>query len=152
MHAQAPKWLESVRVSGMTRCLVAFMLALCCLDASSQDVGAGQLFSGRLLNIRAPNSDGWKFGASSNAGMGFARRGAAPDEIYGAQVILFALPESTDRDEFVSLIKQDVERDTPPERFTTIEANFEYMGQRGYPCVRYKGLFDDKQAATSLFG
>lgn len=132
----------------MTRCLVALVLGVCCLHASAQGVAAGQVFTWSSLTIRAPNSEGWRLGFSSDTIMAFGRRGPASNESYTAQVILFELPESRDRDDFVSLIKQGIEKDTSPERFTTIEASVEYTEQRSYPCVRYKGLLQDKQART----
>jgi len=109
------------------------------------------MFSGGLLNVRAPNSEGWKLVNSSGAGMAFGREGTASNESYIAQVSLFALPKSKDRDEFVTLIKQGVERDTSPDRFKSLEANYEYTEERGYPCVKFTAVTEDTKAKTSSF-
>lgn len=108
----------------------------------------GQLFPGSFLNIRAPNSEGWMLLDASRQGMAFARRGASSDESYTARVFLLALPESKDRDEFVAFIRKSTEENTSPERFNSIEYNYEYTDKRGYPCVRVKSLMDDTKART----
>ena len=35
-------------------------------------------------------------------------------------------------------------------RFVALETGFEAIDARGYPCVRFKELFDDKEARTSV--
>ncbi|MFA5243651.1 MAG: hypothetical protein WC029_14675 [Sulfuricella sp.] len=120
--------------------------------ASADIVVPRQLFPGGLLNVRAPNAEGWEIVSSSEAGMAFAHRGAYTNENYVAQVSLFALPETKNPDEFVALIKRGVENDTPAERFKSLESGYEYTGQRGYPCVRFKGVTVDTKAKTSSFG
>ncbi len=37
----------------------------------------------------------------------------------------------------------------PPSRFEPLEANYEFTDLRGYPCVRYKCLYNDKEALTT---
>jgi len=138
----------------MTLIHIVFAFTISCLlipFANGQTVAPGQLFSGDLLNVRAPNSKGWKQVGSSGAGMAFARGGASSNESYVAQVYLFALPEWKDGDEFVALIKRGVENDTSPDRFKSLEANYEYTEQRGYPCVRFTGVTEDTKAKTSFF-
>src|SRR5207249_287390 len=108
----------------------------------------GELFPGRVLNIRAPNSEGWMQMHSSNQGMIFVRRGTSPNETYAARVFAVALPESTDRDEFVTLIKQRDRENTSAERFTSVEVKYEYTDKRGYPCVTVEGVADDTKART----
>jgi hypothetical protein len=138
----------------MTRIHIVLAISILCIlapVANAQTVAPGQLFSGSLLNVRAPNSEGWKVVSSSGAGMAFARSGASSNESYVAQVSLFTLPDSKDRDEFIALIKRGVENDTPPERFKSLEANYEYIEQRGYPCIRFTGVTEDTKAKTSFF-
>jgi len=79
----------------------------------------------------------------------FVRRGASPNESYAARVFAVALPQSQDRDEFVALVKQRNQENTSPERFSSIEVNYEYTDKRGYPCVSIKGVADDTMAKTS---
>jgi len=135
----------------MTKFIAVFLgiAALTACQTIQRPLIPGQLFAGNVLNIRAPNSEGWMLMDSSNQGMIFARRGASPDESYAARVFAVALPKSTDRDEFVALIKQSNQENTSPERFKSIEFNFEYSEKRGYPCVKVKGVADDMKARTS---
>ena len=108
----------------------------------------GELFAGKVLNVRVPNSEGWVLLGSSGQGMAFFRRGSSPNESYVARVFVVALPESTNRDEFVALVKQKEEKGTSPERFTSVVINYEYTDKRGYPCVTVKSVADDTKART----
>lgn len=108
----------------------------------------GQLFQDSFLNVRAPNSEGWVLLDSSRQGRAFARRGVSSNDSYVAKVYGLALPEFKDRNEFVALIKQRTEAGTSPERFNSIEFNYEYTEKRGYPCVMVKGIMDDTKART----
>ena len=86
---------------------IAVLLGIAVLTACQtmpRPVAPGQLFPGRFINIRAPNSEGWMQLHSSPQGMAFVRR-ASPNETYAARAFVVALPESQDRDEFVALIK-----------------------------------------------
>lgn len=118
----------------------------------AQTVTPGKLYHGWAVDIHAPNSRGWTQIQESHTGIAFARSGKAKNESYIAQVELFSIPEIKTRDEFVALIKRGAENDSPPDRFTTLEANFEYTEERGYPCVLFKGVSEDKKAKTSFFG
>jgi len=79
----------------------------------------------------------------------FFRQGASPNESYAARVFVVPLPESTDRDEFLALVKRRNQENTSPERFSSIEVNYGYTEKRGYPCVSTKGVADDTKARTS---
>ena len=133
----------------MARLHIAFAIAVPFLFANcakAQTVAPGQLYTGPLLTFRAPTSEGWRVLRSSNVGMAFIRAGDFSFESYVAQVAIFALPESTQRDEFVALVKQGVEKDYS-KRFMSIEATYAYTEERGYPCVRVKALAEDTKAA-----
>ncbi|MEO7385351.1 MAG: hypothetical protein ABIX37_00285 [Gammaproteobacteria bacterium] len=68
-----------------------------------------------------------------------------------ASVLAFALGETASSEEFVALIKQGIDKDTSPDRFTTIDETIEYTDARGYPCVKYQGTAEDKKARIPLF-
>ena len=138
--------------------LLAF--ALCGLapaGASAQDaahqvgrsVKPGQLFAGRLLNVHAPESFGWIFTGYVNNGLGFARKGAAQDESYGAQAVLFDLPPTSSSEDLVAVVRNRVESANPPPRFAALESDYAFSDRRGYPCVRFRGSFDDREALTA---
>lgn len=51
----------------------------------------------------------------------------------------------------MALIKQGIENDTSPDRFTVSNATYDYTDARGYPCVQYQATTEDKKARISLF-
>ena len=110
---------------------------------------AGLLYKGDYINIRSPNSDGWTLQDSSTAGMVFAKSGAEPNETFAAQVGMFPLAPTNNKEEFVSLIQQGADSDTDNERFDIIESEFNYSEERSYPCVEASAILEDKQAWTS---
>ncbi len=129
---------------------IAILLGIITLTAcQSVPLIPGKLFSGPFINVRSPNSEGWRLLDSSDRGMIFVRRGASPEESYAARVFAVALPESTDRDEFVALVKRHFQDNTSPERFRYLETNCEYTEKRGYPCVSIKAVADDTKASPS---
>ncbi len=108
----------------------------------------GQLIADRFLNVRVPNSEGWVLLDASVQGRAFARRGASSGDSYIAKVSGLSLPEFKDSHEFVSFIKQHFEKNVSPDRFKSIENNYEYTEKRGYPCVQVKGGSVDTKAQT----
>ena len=128
--------------------LLGIVVLAGCQAVQQRPLIPGQFFSGSFLNIRAPNSEGWMLLDSSSQGMAFARRGVSSSESYAARVFVFALQESKDRDKFVTLIRKLTEENTSPERFKSIEYNYEYTEKRGYPCVKVKGVMEDTKAGT----
>jgi hypothetical protein len=140
----------------MKRLIQTPAIALCVLATTSahaqspgEAIMPGQLFEGGLLNVRAPDSSGWLLAGAGNNGMAFARRGTDTNETYAAQVILFKLPPTQSNAEFVEAIKSRVDMVNPPSRFVVLEVNYEYTNHRSYPCVRYKSVYDDKEALTT---
>lgn len=132
--------------------ILASLLALSpMVQAKERAVAPGQRFPGPILNINAPNSEGWKLMESSGGAMVFARGGTSGSDSFIAAVLRFALPEAQSKDDFVALVKHEVEQDAPPDRFKNIESTFEYSDQRGYACVLYKGTSEDTKAKTSFF-
>lgn len=132
-------------------CCVTLVLASCATapPPAPKPVSPGYLYEGGYLNVRAPNSDGWYLASSSPAGMEFARGGFEQGESFGAQVLMFPLPQTQSEQEFVALIKEGFEADTISERFSVIESEFKYSSERGYPCVAVSSVVEDKQAQTS---
>lgn len=79
-------------------------------------VSPGQLLAGRLLNIRAPNSQGWQLVESKNGDVEFGKHGLAANETYAAQVLAFNPPKSEGPEEFTDFVK-GVAKGMNPERF-----------------------------------
>jgi len=137
------------------RIAYAVLASLCALvplaHAKDKPVVPGQKFVGPILNIRAPNSRGWILLESSGNAVIFARTGTSSGESFVATVSRFPLPETQTTDEFEALVRHDVAKDAPPDRFKSIDATLEMSNERGYACVLYKATAEDTKAKTSLF-
>ncbi|MCB1624345.1 MAG: hypothetical protein KDI32_07140 [Pseudomonadales bacterium] len=120
-------------------------------QAKDEPVVPGQRFEGPILNIRAPNSAGWKLLESSANAVIFGRAGTTSGESFIAAVLRFPLPDTQTIAEFEELVKHNVERDAPPERFKSIDARFASSNERGYACVLYQATTEDTKAKTSRF-
>jgi hypothetical protein len=126
---------------------VVLGLGACAVPSSGPtfvSVPPGKLYAGGYINIKAPSSEGWLLVRSSAGGMEFGRRGPAPNENFGAQVLMFGLPPTKSTEEFEALVKSGVEKDTDPNRFDVQLATYKYSNERNYPCVRYHSLVQDK--------
>jgi len=135
-------------IIGLVTTVLATYFSLANAQAS---LAPGQLYLGPVINVRAPESEGWKLISSSANGMAFGKRGTSANETYIAQVSFFPLPPTPNREDFVAMIKLAIERDSSAERFKTIKADYDYTDERGYPCVRFNALTEDTKAKTSLF-
>jgi hypothetical protein len=107
------------------------------------------MFKGSYIDVRAPTSEGWHLVDSSVKGMAFAKPGRAPGETFGAQLLMFDLQPTESPEQFVTLIKEAIQKDTDPKRFDIVESSIDYTSERGYPCVRYHAVLNDKEAQTS---
>ena len=118
---------------------------------SLQAVAPNEKFPGPLLNINAPNSEGWQLLSRAPDSIAFAKGSSPSKESYVALASVFALPEAKGRDDFAAFIKRNIENKTDPERFNNLESSYEYTDLRGYYCVKYKGVTEDTNAKTSFF-
>ena len=131
---------------------IAMVLALVAAQPGRTDdrfVRPGQEFPGELLNIRAPNSEGWQLMQSSPEGWIFAKEGATSNSSYVASILTFEISTDASADDFVNEVKRllgDV-----PDRFNVLESAFEPTTERGYPCVKYSTVTEDKKAKVSMF-
>lgn len=114
-----------------------------------ETVSPGQLFKGAYIDIRAPNSEGWRLVQSSSTGMAFAKPGQAPGESLSAQILMFELQPTETPEQFLALIRSGIEKDTDPGRFNVIRSTSEYTAERAYSCVRYRAAIEDRAAQTS---
>jgi len=115
----------------------------------AESVRAGQVYRGKWLVIRAPNSDGWYLARSSREGMEFARRGNEPSESFGAQVLSFISSTAGNRDAFLSSIKKQFEAETTAGRHSAVESEFKHAEERGYLCVSARSVIKDTEARVS---
>src|ERR1700682_1909119 len=95
-------------------------MARASLPADLEPVSPGKLFKGGYINVRAPNSEGWRLARSSPNGMEFGKPARAPGETLSAQLLMFGLERTETPEQFVALIKRGIEKDTNTSRFNVI--------------------------------
>jgi len=138
------------RLRNVTLLVISCFLAFTAYAQSpGQAVKPKQQFPSGLLNLYAPSSDGWILAGIGGNGIAFAKRGSEASETYGAQVILFEMPPTSNNDEFISFVKNRITMINPAPRFQEIASDFQYTEVRGYPCVDVRIRYDDNAAMTS---
>jgi hypothetical protein len=110
-----------------------------------------QDFSNPTLQIRAPASSGWYSISQTPEYIAFGKHGDDPDESFAAAVFLFRLPALADGDAFTEYVREGVIKDSPSDRFDTIEQSVQYSSERNYHCVRYHRISIDKKARAGFF-
>ena len=130
--------------------LLALLMPIAVWSAPAP-VAPGRIFRSTVLDIRAPDSDGWLLMQSSPGSWIFGRPGKSSTASDIASVTGFALAETTTSEELVALIRHGVENDTSSDRFKTTGGTLEYTDARGYPCVRYQVTTLDTNARVSYF-
>ena len=102
------------------------------------------------MNVRAPASAGWLLVKSKSGaeGMVFGREDPFTGNTYAAQVSAFRLPPFGTTDEVLAIVEAGVAKDSPPDRFKVVDANFQLTSERPYLCVRFRGSFEDLKALT----
>jgi hypothetical protein len=113
-------------------------------------VSPNQDFSNPILQIHAPASEDWHGFARSADLIAFGKSGSGAGESFIAQVNLFHLPTFQDSEAFTEFVRETVVKGSPTERFDVLEVNVQYSAARGYPCVTYHAVSDDKKARVSF--
>ena len=140
---------RSLLMSALSSAIVA--LSACAVPTQVrefQNVPAGKVYSGPILNITAPNSEGWQLLKSGPSGMAFGRRGSVPGESFAAQVAIFDPPQTDSPEEFEALIVRGAQGDAETNRFSTSKFTHQFSAARGYPCVQMQNISEDRQAKT----
>lgn len=126
--------------------VTVFTLAAC---ATNQPVAPGEFFPGPLLNVHAPTSEGWLLMLYDANGISFARRDLPTGKTYVAQIIAHHRSPVNTPDELLAIFKAETERDYLPDRFKPIELHFQLISERPYPCVQFRGTFEDLKSQRS---
>jgi hypothetical protein len=130
------------------------VLAACAVALSVQAQSPGQAvkpkqrFPSPLLDVHAPDSEGWVFAGAASNGISFAKRGAQAGETYAAQVILFPLRPTGNSEEFIASLKERIAEVNPAPRFQELVSEYRYGESRGYPCADVRVSYDDHEAVT----
>jgi hypothetical protein len=119
------------------------------LASTHPAIAPNQDFSNPILRLHAPASTGWYGISQTRSRIAFGKAGAAPDETFVASVFLFRIPTFADEEAFTEYVREDVIKDSPTDRFETVEQSIQYSPDRAYACVRYHGISVDKRARTS---
>lgn len=140
------RWLQIgaplLAIVGLTACAVPAQVR------EFQNVPPGKVYSGPILNIAAPNSEGWQLLKSDPSGMAFGRRGSASGESFAAAVAIFDPPQTNSPEEFEALIVKGARSDAETDRFSTKSFTHQFTSSRGYACVQMKNISEDRQAKS----
>jgi len=129
--------------------VVAILFAGCVVSPPPL-VPVGKIYPGRYIDIRSPNSNGWLLLKTDNTGMAFGKQiSEQSKETFGAQVLIYTLEKTMNKDEFQSHVKDRFTSKMDSERFVMIESDIKYSEQRSYPCVSFTSVVKDKEALTS---
>jgi hypothetical protein len=109
-----------------------------------------QDFSNSLLQIHAPDSEGWFGSERTDHSIVFGKGGSSAHESIIASVILFHLAPISDKEAFTEHIREAVITGSPKEEFETLEVNVKYSAEREYPCVTYHGVSNQKKVHVSF--
>lgn len=108
-------------------------------------VEPGKLYSGPLVNIRAPSTTGWRLFQSNTQGMSFIRRDASTGVTFSAEVLVLKINPASD---LLDAARTITGLRSQGERYRVLESKFEPSSERSYPGVRFCGLIQDTQART----
>jgi hypothetical protein len=120
-------------------------------DADRPAVSPNQDFSNPMFQLRAPSSSGWHEFGQSSSHIEFGKSGASANESYVAALSLFRHPEFPNADAFIEFVREGVIKESPTERFEVIESSVQSSSERDYPCIRYHGISNDREARVSAF-
>ena len=135
----------------LSRPLVFAAMLLAVPAAQADAVSPGQRFPSPLLDVRAPNEDGWEKAGDTQMALVFKKNGTSSGESYIAQAMLFPVPYPQTTDQFIAFIQEAVNSDIKTGRMTVLESKYEYTEQRGYPCVRFTGLTVSADTSAGVF-
>lgn len=116
--------------------------------APGQPVNSKQHFPNDLLTVYSPDAEGWIVTGVGRNGISFGKRGAESGETYGAQIFVFEMPATPDSDSLVAFVKKRIAVMNPAPRFVETASRYQYVEDRGYPCVNVHVTFDDLEAVT----
>jgi hypothetical protein len=119
--------------------------------ATHPAISPNQDFSNPILQLHAPASSGWYGITQSPTRIAFGKAGANADESFVAAVFLFSIPTFRNSEAFTEYVREGVIKDSPSDRFDVLESNVQHSSERGYPCVRYHAVMNDRKARTSGF-
>lgn len=139
--------------TGLVASIMALSLSFGEVSAAATHpaVSPYQEFSNPILQVHAPDSDGWSGITQTPDRIAFGKSGSTAGESFVAAVVLFRIPEFPNSEAFTEYIREGVIKDLPSDRFEATDSNIQYSSERGYPCVRYHAIAIDRKARTSVF-
>jgi hypothetical protein len=139
--------MKTTSISLVVVCILGGLVASVARAQSPGDpVSPKQSFSGEILDVYSPDSEGWVITAVQSSGINFGKRGKKKSETYGAQVVLFEIPELNSGEELVEFVQERIALLNPAPRFQETHSSYQYHEDRDYPCVSVHIEFDDTNA------
>ena len=130
--------------------LISMLVSSCSGHYTKVAVEPGHLLKGKYMNIHSPKTEGWFLINSSPTAIEFARQGFEKHQTFAAQLLLFPLSTTDNKDDFHSIIKSDFINNTNIERYEPIESSFIHSDKRSYPCIEITSTSTDTKAQISL--
>ncbi|MBP1774868.1 MAG: hypothetical protein H6Q86_874 [candidate division NC10 bacterium] len=133
---------------------LALLLVVLALSACATTLLPGQPYHGSdwagYLDVRSPNSEGWRMVQVSPQSIAFGRKGTQPDESLAAWVMRGPLPPTQTREDMVSHLRTEMEGGLDRGRLTLLKSEYAFTDERRYPCVRSIMVLEDRQAQVSV--
>ena len=134
---------------------LALLLVVLMLSACATPLLPGQPYHGSdwagYLDVRSPNSEGWRMVQVSPRSIAFGRKGTQLEQSFAAWVMRGPLPPTQTREDMVSRLKTEMEGGLDRDRFTLLKSEYAFTDERRYPCVRSSVVREDRQAQVSAF-
>jgi hypothetical protein len=114
---------------------LAMLFVVLALSACATAIQPGQLYQGSdwagYLDVRSPNSEGWRMMADSPNRITF-RKGTQPDQEFGAEVARGRLPPEQMLSDFMT----HLEAALFDHKATIFKSAHAFTDERRYPCMR----------------
>ncbi len=117
-----------------------------CHAQKMKPVASETRFTLPLLELRSPAGEGWMTVDAGEEGRFFMREGEGRYATVAATVTFFPLEPALDRAGFEALIREEVARQAPRDRFEPMASSLIHDETRGHPCIRYTDLVRDTAA------
>jgi hypothetical protein len=140
--------LEGISMQMMTAILMLSLLSVSCISGprlTEIETPPARLYE-KGYSILPLNEPGWEIGQRNQVELTIGKRGKDLDHTYVYHATLVQLKPFSNSQEFMSLIKEQIDQDRNPERFTELKISTDLYPGKGEDCVRIHTVHEDKKA------
>lgn len=129
---------------------LVLLLGMGCLgEARARDLKPGELFPSPLLNVHAPNEQGWRVLHDAQMSLLFERNASGGTD--SAQVMFFPMPYPQTTDEFISFIQTAINSDLKTRQVQLLDSKLSYLERQGQPCLLFSAVTRDARKRDGFF-